>query len=202
MTKSRQFSERTKITLLVVFILILGVVIGTNAILENKTNSEVANSTSSADEGKESPQPAEEVTSVPDSPSSASSEVITSENSPEFAAILASSNDDTALFRQFAAKFAGREISFDGVIAYMQPHGEYKTRFDFLIVPGDSTDHSTGPSFKFEDKNVVYDMHFSGSNIPEYIAVGDKFRFTARIVGYSSADSTLFMLEPVKTKGR
>lgn len=202
MAKTRQISERMKIVMLIAFLAILGAVIAINATIENTAGVEAVGSPSPTLARDVSADPAESDASVPESSGNGASEVLTSENNPEFAAVLEASNDDTALFQEFASKYAGREIAFDGVIAYMQPHADYKTRFDFLIYPGDSPEHASGPSFKIEDKNVVSDMKFAGPNIPEYISAGQTFRFTARIIGFSSSDSTLFMLEPIQTEWR
>ncbi|MGL4971649.1 MAG: DUF4839 domain-containing protein, partial [Culicoidibacterales bacterium] len=63
-------------------------------------------------------------------------EIITVENNPEFAALLAE-NVDYASISNFVAENKGKTISFQGHIANMANHGNYTTRFDVLIYIGE-----------------------------------------------------------------
>ncbi|MFE5732664.1 DUF4839 domain-containing protein [Streptomyces sp. NPDC056528] len=131
---------------------------------------------------------------------SAATEVITPQNSPEFAALLkADSCDDANL--AFATGHKGRTVAFDGSIAHMAPHGGYDTRYDLLLGPGDEgPDTVVGPNFKYEDVNV-FDLKLTGKKIPDTVGPGDKFRFVAE-VGEFNAAQCLFFLDPVSTEIR
>ena len=98
----------------------------------------------------------------------------------------------------FVDKYSGRTIEFDGSIADMASHGDYDTRYDILIAPGDKGPEPTvGPAFKFEDVNV-FDLNLVGVNKPDAIGEGDRFRFVAQIVEYNPTQCLLF-LKPVST---
>ncbi len=126
---------------------------------------------------------------------------LTIANSPELAALLAVGDycDDTVA--SFAAKYDGRTIEFDGSIANTANHGDAKTRYDFLIAPGDKGPESTrGPAFKFEDVNYL-DLKLTGPNVPDAVGTGDLLRVVARVEAYNPAQC-LFFLDPVSTKIR
>ncbi len=109
---------------------------------------------------------------------------------------------DNSLISKFASNYKGRKIQFDGNIAHMMNHGSFKTRYDILIYGGDySTTSATGPNFKFEDVNIVSDLKLTGANIPDYIEVGQNFKFTAEVL-YFDKNSGLFFLKPIKTETR
>ena len=98
-------------------------------------------------------------------------------------------------------KYAGRIIEFDGNIAFMSYHGDYTTRYDFLISPWDYSEISvTGPNFKFEDCNIL-DLNLIGDNVPDVLGAGDNLRFVARIKNYDET-SQLFYLDPISSEIR
>ncbi|MEV6113011.1 DUF4839 domain-containing protein [Streptomyces sp. NPDC052109] len=131
---------------------------------------------------------------------SATTEVITPQNNPEFAALLkADSCDDANL--NFATRHKGQTVTFNGSIVNMAPHGHYDTRYDFLLGPGDKGPNTTvGPAFKYEDVNIL-DLKLTGKKIPATVGSGDKFRFIAK-VGEFNADQCLFFLDPIWTELR
>ncbi|MFE7889763.1 DUF4839 domain-containing protein [Streptomyces sp. NPDC057412] len=130
----------------------------------------------------------------------AAAEVITPENNSEFAALLKVDTCDAAN-ADFATKYAGRTIAFDGSVVHMAPHGDYKTRYDFLLGPGDKGPNTTvGPAFQYEDVNVA-ELSLTGKDVPAAIGVGDKFRFVAE-VGDFNAVQCLLHLDPVSTETR
>ncbi|SOE65774.1 protein of unknown function [Streptomyces sp. OV198] len=139
-------------------------------------------------------------TPPPTAAESTATEVITPQNNPEFAALLkADSCDDTNL--DFATRHAGQTIAFNGSIVNMAPHGDYDTRYDFLLGPGDKGPNTTvGPAFKYEDVNIL-GLKLTGKKIPATVTAGDKFRFVAK-VGEFKADQCLFFLDPVSTEVR
>lgn len=141
---------------------------------------------------------------TPDPTSSSEAEadqVLTKDNSKEFAALLRASDNCDESIGSFAAENGGGTIEFDGSIANMAKHGDADTRYDILIAPGNKGPESTvGPAFKFEDVNV-FDLNLTGTKIPDFVREGDRFRFVAQIDEYNQTQCLLF-LEPVETKVR
>lgn len=129
-------------------------------------------------------------------------EVLTVKNNEELAALLAVKDEHDPIVAEFAKKYAGRTIKFDGNIAHMMKHGGYTTRYDILIYVGDYSETTfSGPSFKFEDVSVVTDLNLIGSNIPDTIGMGQNLHITAVVEEYNE-NSGLFLLEPVSTEIR
>lgn len=124
---------------------------------------------------------------------------ITVANNKEFASLLQGDNCARGLGK-FAEENAGRVVEFDGSIAALAPHGNYNSRYDILIGPGDDGPNSAvGPSFKFEDVSI-YDLNFKAPT-PQRIGTGDLLRVTSE-VGEYNAQQCLFFLEPVETRIR
>ncbi|WP_406326978.1 DUF4839 domain-containing protein [Streptomyces sp. NBC_01617] len=139
-------------------------------------------------------------TPTPTAAESAATEVITPQNNPEFAALLKADYCDDANL-DFATRHEGQTLAFNGSIVNMAPHGDYDTRYDFLLGPGDKGPNTTvGPAFKYEDVNI-FDLKLTGKKIPATVGEGDKFRFVAE-VGEFNADQCLFFLDPVSTEVR
>ncbi len=131
---------------------------------------------------------------------SATEEILTAENNEDLAALLTVTDPGGAAVAAFARKYQGRVIEFDGNIAAMANHGGYETRYDILIGAGDFSETTmTGPNFQFRDVNTTYDLHLTGSNVPDFIGPGDNLHIVAEIVEYNSM-SQLFFLEPVSTE--
>jgi hypothetical protein len=128
-------------------------------------------------------------------------QVLTADKSGEFAALLAVSDGCDETIAPFVAKYDGRTIEFDGSIANMANHGDYDTRYDILVYPGNKGPESTvGPAFKFEDVNVS-DLNLTGAKLPDSVGEGDRFRFVAQVVKYN-ANQCLLFLAPVSTRVR
>ena len=128
-------------------------------------------------------------------------EVLTVNNNEELAAVLAVKDEFDPIIGDFAKKYTGRTIEFDGNIAYMVKHENYKTRYNFLIYAGDYSETTfSGPNFKFEDVSV-FDLNLIGSDIPETIGVGQNLHITAVVEEYNET-SGLFFLDPVSTEIR
>lgn len=125
--------------------------------------------------------------------------ILTKRNNKALARILNGDNCDESLI-EFSAKHRGETIRFNGSIANVAPHGDYNTRYDYLVAPGGKGPESTtGPSFKFEDVNM-FDFHLEGAT-PSLPVVGERFRFTATVEEFD-ANSCLFFLDPVATRPR
>lgn len=127
--------------------------------------------------------------------------ILSLNNNEELAAVLKVKAPGDPIVKEFAKKYAGKTIEFNGNIAHMMPHENYKTRYDFLIYVGDySKTSAIGPNFKFEDVNV-FDLHLTGSKIPENIAVGQNIHIIAKVIKYNEKQE-LFYLMPISTKIR
>lgn len=129
-------------------------------------------------------------------------DIITVENNEEFFALL-KTKDDTSdpVIAEFAKKYAGRTIEFDGNIAYMSNHDNYKTRYDFLILAGDYSENTTtGPNFQFRDVSA-FDLKLIGDNIPDFVGQGDNLHFVAKIIEFDQTQG-LFFIDPVSTTVR
>jgi Domain of unknown function (DUF4839) len=164
--------------------------------------------TKSADEKSSDTERADEKSSETDDQSTndpsdeSDQEILTIENNNDFAAVLAVKYEADPIIGEFAKKYAGRTIEFDGYIANMMPHGNYKTRYNILILAGDNGQTSfSGPNFQFEDVNIVGDLNLTGSNIPDTIGMGQNLHITAAVKEYNEA-SELFKLEPISTEIR
>lgn len=126
-------------------------------------------------------------------------EVLTAENNPEFAAILNSESGELA--QQFADKYYGVTVEFDGHVAYIAPHGNYKTRYDILLYGGDysggeSTSYS-GIDLQFFDVATTSDAFSSLDGL----SIGQNIHIKAQVVEYN-AMSGLLRLEPVQVTAR
>ncbi|MDM5293223.1 DUF4839 domain-containing protein [Peribacillus simplex] len=94
-------------------------------------------------------------------------EILTVKNNEDLAAVLAVKDPLDPIVGEFAKRYDGRTIEFDGNIANMMHHENYTTRYDILIYAGDYSETTAiGPSFNFEDVNIS-DLKLTGSEIPE-----------------------------------
>lgn len=128
-------------------------------------------------------------------------EVLTQANSPDLAALLAGHDCDDSV-GSFAAKYRDRTIEFDGFLGAMAPHDGAQTRFDLLINAGDfDPNKAFGPNFQFRDVNLVYDLHLTGTNVPDTLGIGQNLHVIAK-VGEFDSFTCLFQLTPVATSVR
>jgi hypothetical protein len=128
-------------------------------------------------------------------------EILTVDNCKELAEILSTKDESDPLIKEFAQKYAGRTIEFDGNTAYVSNHGNYKTRFDYLIYAGDYSETTFfGPNFQFRDVNYT-DLHLTGEDVPDTFGVGLNIHIIAIVQEYSES-SGLFQLKPVSIKMR
>lgn len=124
-------------------------------------------------------------------------QTLTIENCEELAQILASKASSEPAYVEFANKYAGRKIEFDGRIDYLTNHGNYDTRYDILVSAGDyDPDTQSGPNFKFEDVSFS-DLH---SDL-ESVYTGLNLHIIA-YVGEFDSQHEIFYLEPVEVTGR
>ena len=146
-------------------------------------------------------EPTEKAQSTEETQTSTVEEIITVDNNEEFAAVLNAKEPGDQIIKEFAEKYAGRTIEFDGNIAYMSNYGDNNTRYDFLISPWDYSETTiSGPYFKFEDCSV-FDLNLIGDNVPDAVGRGDNLHFVAKILNYDET-SQLFHLDPISTEVR
>ncbi|MFJ3518419.1 MULTISPECIES: DUF4839 domain-containing protein [unclassified Streptomyces] len=139
--------------------------------------------------------------SAPTAAASAAAEVITSQNNPEFAALLQTPDSCDDVNRDFAAKYRGRTVAFDGSVVHVAPHRADATRYDMLLGPGDEGPRTViGPNFKYEDVTTA-DLKPAGREASATVRAGDRFRFVAE-VGEFNVKQCLFFLEPVSAETR
>ncbi len=126
-------------------------------------------------------------------------ENLTIENNTDFASLMKITDQtDATTIKAFVNAHKGETIEFDGCIALMIKHENYKTRFDVCIAGGNyDADRVYDPLFSFEDVNY-YDMNVSGTDT---VAQGMNFRITAKIIGFSDAGGYI-VLDPVALKAR
>ena len=128
-------------------------------------------------------------------------EILTESNCKDLKQILNTKDEYDPCIKEFAQNYAGRTIEFDGNTAYAQQHGDYKTRFDYLIYAGDySKTDALGPSFQISDVNYS-DLHLTGDNVPDTFSEGLNIHIVA-MVGEYNETSGLFQLKPVSIKMR
>lgn len=176
-------------------LVVLAIVIGTAAALSNGGEKKDESVKPTAAASEEPP-----ATSTPTPTASAATEVITPQNNQQFAALLKKDYCDNAN-QDFATKYKGQTVAFNGSIENMAPSGDHDTHYDILLGPGDmGPNTAVGPAFKYQDVNIL-DLKLAGKKIPTTIRAGDKFHFVAK-VGEFNATQCLFFLTPVSTETR
>ena len=126
---------------------------------------------------------------------------LTVANNADFAALAALTDQCSASQTEFASKYAGRVLLFDGSVGAVANHGSFKTRYDILVNFGDNGQGTKGPNFQFRDVNLSYDLHLTGLGIPDSMTVGDNLRIAAAVDRFEPK-SCLFLLKPVTTEYR
>ena len=128
-------------------------------------------------------------------------EVLTRENNPEMAAVLAVGDYCDETIAAFAQKYRGRTIAYDGSISDVSSFSPDKTRYDIMLSPGDLGINSTiGPNFKFRDV-AMSDLNLTGPGAPSSVSVDDKFRVVARVDEFNQKQC-FFFLTPISTEVR
>ena len=126
-------------------------------------------------------------------------EILTVENCPDLNTLLSLKDPFDSFVKEFATKYKGCTIEFDGNIAYLNNHGSYKTRYDILVYAGDHSETSAmGPSFQFVDVNI-FDLNLADDT--DDIGMGDNIHIVAKVGKYSE-NSGLFELDPISTQMR
>lgn len=169
---------------------------------EAKASDEKKSNTKSTDDDKKSDtKSTDEKSSKKVEQSTNDTSILTVKNNEDLAAVLAVKDEYDPIVGEFAKKYVGRIIEFDGNIANMMQHEDYTTRYDILIYAGDYSETTfSGPSFKFENVNVS-DLKLTGSEIPENIGAGQNLHITAEVEEYNET-SGLFFLNPISSEIR
>lgn len=127
-------------------------------------------------------------------------ETLTIENCPDLNSLLYG-NEDYSVYSNFASKYNGQLIEFDGRIDYVVNYKDYDTRYELLVSAGDyDPDSQTGPSFKFEDVNS-FDLGLDTMYLDDEIWVGRNVHIIAEVEEFNS-NTGLFFLDPVSVIGR
>lgn len=124
-------------------------------------------------------------------------ENITIHNNSDFEAVLKTKNEFDPIIEQFANKYAGQTIEFDGYTANVTHSGDYKTRFDYLIYVGDcDSSPLVGPQFQIKDVNY-YELHLTGNNVPNTLGEGLNIHIVAEVGTYNK-NTGLFQIDPIR----
>lgn len=122
-------------------------------------------------------------------------EVITVDN-PDFAYIL--NNFDEVKTQEFVEKYKGQIVEFDGHVAYMHSHENYKTRFDFLLNVGDWEEGNYVGMMAFENL-AFHELKFVDET--DTVSTGTNLHIKARIIN-AEKKGQLIYLEPVELRSR
>lgn len=175
---------------------------GVMAVLEDGDAEDPTESSQTvADKPAADPAPAEPVTGHPEA-NAPTAEVLTVQNSPELAAVLEERGTCTQAASDFASRFAGQTIQFDGYVGNVANIGTFSDRYNILIGAWDFDESNLrGPDFQFRDVFSVDELNFPGPDSIEQLAFGDRLRITAT-VGELEPDPCLLILDPVATERR
>lgn len=165
---------------------------------KKKDNKKKENSSSSSIDTKSSSSSSESSSSSSESSKKPEPQTITPDNNPEFAAIL--QTEDPTAISSFVQKYKGKTVEFNGYIAYLNPHANYKTRYDILIYTGDypGPDLATpGPAFQFNDiaPTSVF-KNFGGDGV----GIGQNMHIKASVREFTKGE--LLILDPVEVTKR
>lgn len=128
-------------------------------------------------------------------------EILTTDNCEELKNLMLLKNTSDDSITEFATKYKGRTIEFDGHIANIDNHENAKTRYDILIYASDYSESDLiGPHFKFEDVGV-HDLGIKDLYLPDFVSLGQDVRIIAEVEEFNSA-TELFMLKPISITER
>ena len=128
-------------------------------------------------------------------------EVLTRENNPEMAAVLAEGNSCDETIAAFGQKYRGRTIAYDGIITNIANSEGSSSRYDMLVPAGSEDPNAiVGPNFKFRDV-AMSDLNLTGPGAPSTVSKYDKLRIVARVDEVNQMQC-LFFLTPISTEVR
>ena len=124
---------------------------------------------------------------------------LTVENCEEMADIFSNKEEFRPEYKTFAALHTGDEMEFDAFIADVQNHGDYTTRWDFLLMYGDYADENTignGPYLQFQDVGR-FDLGYDGDGLH----AGMNVHVIAKVQSYDE-NRGILVLTPVEVSDR
>ena len=128
-------------------------------------------------------------------------ETITVDNNAEFKQIMESTERWSAKVEDFAKKYDGRTIQFDGNISCMRQTNSSYTKFGIAIDAGDlNASELSGPHFYLDDVTME-EMNLSEDDKNSGISSGDNITITA-IIDYYSVESESIYLKILKLEKR
>lgn len=143
----------------------------------------------------ETTNPNEEVESTEQPADSLEDSPITSENNEDFAAVLSTKNEVDPIYKDFAEKYKGKTIEFDGHISNVAPYKDYDTRFNVLIYVGNyRTKDFYGPHIKIENVGITHYSGIKGS-------VNKNVRVAGKVLKYDE-DTGLLWISVVSIEER
>lgn len=130
-----------------------------------------------------------------------SPDLLTVDNCEDLADLL-SEKEDYEKAADFAEKYQGKTIEFDGSVYYIIHHESAKTRFDILVGAGDfDENHQLGPTFKFEDVNAYDVGEDFGVILDHKYPMGTSVIIKAVVEEFDS-EAGVFYLDPVSMSER
>lgn len=103
--------------------------------------------------------------------------------------------------KDFANKYKGKIIEFDGRIDYLTQHENYKTRYDILVSAGEYDENTQiGPTFQFSDVGLQ-ELGIKDLYLPEFVKVGSNIRIVSKVETYNE-DTGIFRLSPISIQER
>lgn len=124
---------------------------------------------------------------------------LTVENCEEMADIFSNKKEFRPEYKTFATLHAGDEMEFDAFIADVQNHGDYTTRWDFLLMYGDYVDENTignGPYLQFQDVGR-FELGYDGDGLH----AGMNVHVIAKVQSYDE-NRGILVLTPVEVSDR
>lgn len=157
-----------------------------------ESSEDESSETSSETVSEESTAPEGENEATPAGP-------LTVENCEEMADIFSNKEEFRPEYKTFAELHAGDEMEFDAFIADVQNHGDYTTRWDFLLMYGDYVDENTignGPYLQFQDVGR-FDLGYDGDGLH----AGMNVHVIAKVQSYDE-NRGILVLTPVEVSDR
>lgn len=135
---------------------------------------------------------------------STTDEILTVDNCAELAAVFSTHADMDPLYSEFAEKYLGKTIEFDGSIDYKDNHSTYNPfdgstkvseyEYDILVSYGDYDANSQiGPTIKIENvssRKLGYDV---SKVLPDFMAIGSNVHIKVRVGSYDE-DTGIFTM--------
>lgn len=126
-------------------------------------------------------------------------EIITIDNNEDFADILNASYVDPEKQATFISKYEGQIVEFDCIVFYLEQYGNYDTRYNYVLVPGED-ENNIGAALFYLENIGMFDFKWDSSTRPDYLTAGSKIRIQAEVL---TGDDPLYIyLEPICTWGR